>query len=165
MKDPGEIHTQNAARKLVLFSGMRYCKTGSGSPTDIDGCCEFNNKLFIYFDAKKKGKELEAGQELCFVRTVDRLRKSGAVAYLIVAEHYRAEHYNVMGDILAANCIVSKVYHNGQWFSPPEQVGLNAYIESLIAKHGLHRYLYTPPPVQKRPEVPRIKNWEDTLFT
>ena len=164
MKDPGEIHTRGAATKLVVFNGMRYCKTGSASPTDIDGCVELGDKLFIYFDTKKKGKELERGQELCFTRIVDRIRSSGAAAYLIVAEHSRAEHYNAMGDILAAKCIVTKVYHKRQWSSPPDLVNLKDYIETLITFNGLQRYLFTPPPVEIRPEVPRDKNFPPCLW-
>lgn len=107
MSERGEIRNEEYARPLVLYKGMRWNKI---TPTDIDGCIDFQDKVFIFFEVKHGDTKLTLGQKILLQRLVDRIVISGAYAYAVVCSHSDS------GDILLKNCTVVDVY-NGKWHS------------------------------------------------
>ena len=114
MQQPGEIKHPSRAKQLIDFSGLQYTSPHNGStitPTDIDGCIEWNDECFIFFEIKLKGKDLPYGQRLALQRLVKSCNKP---AVLFIAEH-NIENCN--DGIDAAKCIVEKYYLPNGWHS------------------------------------------------
>lgn len=104
----------NRARFLqaLKFDGMKF---GSITPTDIDAAIEFDNRLFIFIEAKFVGKPIGTGQRL-FLERVANLANDPPHKYSIsiVAEHYTPADQ----DILLSGAIVRDYFRDGEWHKP-----------------------------------------------
>ena len=108
----GRIQNRGRALQVNDFSNLRF--ENGITPTDLDGAVEWGNELFIFFELKHEGKELDYGQRLFFERMTDTLAQAGKVTSTMIADHYTAPHE----DIDAAAAIVREYRGKGEWRKP-----------------------------------------------
>jgi len=96
MTEPGTIINPARMKQVCSFEGMVF---GSGSPTDIDGFIDFQNKLHVYIEAKYDGAELPFGQRLAYERIVDNCRIPCTV--VIVKHNCPPDEAIIMADTIA----------------------------------------------------------------
>ena len=105
----GDIETPWAGRakeySWSLCLGMAPRKI---TPTDIDYVCECNKK-FAFFEMKTAGSTIPRGQELMFLRLLEKLGQS---AVLFVVEHSMLEKVTVPVDVIRFHCCRVQ---NGRW--------------------------------------------------
>lgn len=99
-------------------------------PTDIDGFIDYHNRLFIYFELKYGDSEPKRGQELAFERLVDATEAGGVPSFFLIAEH----NCEMEDDIIAAEAIVRRYRHKGQWHSVQEVVTMREFVFRLLTK-------------------------------
>lgn len=97
------------ARQIIDFSGLRY---GNITPTDIDGCIEYQDKGVAFIEIKHRDATMSKGQELALTRLVDNNSTAGKRAVLFVCEH---DVDNCEMDITASRTIVRDIYCNTKW--------------------------------------------------
>ena len=68
----GVINHRERARQINDFRNLLY---GSITPTDIDGCIEYQNKAYILIEIKYNDALMSRGQELAFTRMCTILQK------------------------------------------------------------------------------------------
>lgn len=106
----GVINHRERARQINDFRNLLY---GSITPTDIDGCIEYQNKAYILIEIKYNDAQMPRGQELAFTRMCDDFTRAGKMAILILAEHYVDDWEK---DVDVAMCIVRKYYFKFKWY-------------------------------------------------
>ena len=77
----GVIQNRERARQIIDFSGLRY---GNITPTDIDGCIEYQDKGVAFIEIKHRDSPMPKGQELALTRLVDNNSTAGKRAVLYV---------------------------------------------------------------------------------
>ncbi len=104
----------NRARfiQAIKFDGMKF---GRITPTDIDAAIEFDNRLFIFIEAKFVGREILTGQR----RFLESMASSAndppnKYAISIVAEHCVPSDQ----DVVLSNAIVRDYWRDGEWKKP-----------------------------------------------
>lgn len=128
MSKRGEIRNEEYARPLILYKGMAWNKI---TPTDIDGCIDFQDKVFIFFEVKHGKTNLTLGQKILLERLVNRINKSGAHSYALICRHF------IDGDVLLKDCIVHDVF-NGIWSSlKGKGVNVDNAVKRIRKKHNL----------------------------
>lgn len=105
----GVIHTENRARQLIRFEGIRY---GKITPTDIDALIEYHNQAYIFIEVKHLYKQLDLGQRLALQRMVDDATKAGKIATAFVLEH---DITNPVEDVYLSKCKIRTHYFQGRW--------------------------------------------------
>jgi hypothetical protein len=126
MTNAGQFKNKEYARQLRSFGGLVF---GSISPTDIDGCIEYKNKLFIWIESKFGNAKLPFGQRLAFERINDAIEKSGKPSIFIVANHHAEE------DIDLANSIVTEYRTCEKWNIPKQNLTVRKACELFIEKN------------------------------
>lgn len=81
---PSLIRHREWAAVLKDFSGLRY---GKITPTDIDAFIDFQDKAFIFVEAKYGSSCIPTGQALALQRLCDACRKAGKESVLFIVEH------------------------------------------------------------------------------
>ena len=95
---------------------------------------EFDDRLFIWFEAKLRGAQMPHGQRLFLQRQRDAIASTGRMAVVLVLEHDTQPEE----DIDVANCRVRELRHNGEW-RPPQNRDLTCReaMDILYAMAGL----------------------------
>ena len=122
----GEIKNRKYAAQLRNFSGLVYGTNGTITPTDIDGLIEYEDKCFVFIEAKYEGAELPYGQRLALERLVDSLDKPSV---LFIANHCSKD------DIDMAATWVTDYYYLGEWIQV-KPVYLKFAIRGFLRTHG-----------------------------
>lgn len=125
MTERGVIRNRNFAKQLRNFSGLVY---DSISPTDIDGCIEYKNKLFVFVESKFNGAKMPFGQRLAFERLNDAIERSGKPSLFLVAKHESDD------DIDVANSIVTEYRQNYHWHFPKKEITVKEASDIFIEK-------------------------------
>lgn len=110
MNERGVIRNRLFKQQIVDFGGLRF---GTITPTDLDAFMDFNNKLFVFVEAKYAGAPVPYGQRLAIERLCDACHQPPAryaVAFLT--------SHNDKGDINFAQTTVTKYRWQGQWLDP-----------------------------------------------
>ena len=110
MSERGVIKNRHFKNQVADMSGLRF---GNITPTDLDAFMDFNNRLFVFVEAKHGGAPLSYGQRLAIERLCDACHKPPmryAVAFL-------TKHYDE-GDINFAQTVVTQYRWNGRWVTP-----------------------------------------------
>lgn len=89
------------------FTGLIY---GKITPTDVDGLIEYQNKGYVFIEAKFGDAEMPYGQRLALERLCDDLQKVKPTL-LILAKHNNA----VNEEIDFAKCIVDGYRYKNEW--------------------------------------------------
>lgn len=105
-----EIKNHDRAGQVIDFSGLRYGK--SIRPTDMDGCLEYHNTAFVFFEMKYGGAPLPVGQRILFEHLIDSLTKANRKAAVFVCRHSVTDPKQ---DILAEKTIVTNCLCNNGW--------------------------------------------------
>jgi hypothetical protein len=121
-----DIRNKRHAGQITDFSGIRF---GRIRPTDIDAFLDFGGKLFVFIETKYKQTPLPLGQRIAYENLANVCNKAGCVAYVLVASH-EAE-----GDIPLATLPVTEIFHNGEWFVPPENDGPLSVLDAVTLAH------------------------------
>lgn len=136
----GAIRNRDCAKQLRDFTGLRF---GKITPTDIDGFLEFNDTLFVYFEAKRIGTSLPYGQKLALTRQCDAIdgtenqQHNKRMSALIVIEH----ETDIGQDVDYAKAKVVNVYYEKKWTVPNRPISGREAVECLLMKAGLQQYL------------------------
>jgi len=136
----GAIRNRSRAKQLRDFTGLRF---GKITPTDIDGFLEFNDTLFVYFEAKQVGATMPYGQKLALTRQCNAIdgtendQHVTRMAALIVIEHDTEADQ----DVDYAKAKVTSVYRNREWRTPSRGITGREAVECLLRLAGLAQYL------------------------
>jgi len=125
MTEAGVFRNKDHARQLRSFRGLVY---ESISPTDIDGCIEYKNKLFIWIESKYGNAKLPFGQRLAFERINDAIEESGKPSIFLLARHKSDE------DIDLAQSIVSEYRYQRHWHFPEKEITVREASDIFIQK-------------------------------
>lgn len=104
----------NRARfiQAIKFDGMKF---GRITPTDVDAAIEFDNRLFIFIEAKFVGRTIQTGQRLFLERLATGVSNPPyKYSISIVAEHYTPSNE----DVLLSGAIVRDYFRDGKWHKP-----------------------------------------------
>ena len=111
----GKIHNLTRYKQPVEFDGLAY---GKITPTDIDGLIEYRNRVFVFYELKLRGKEMDHGQRMALQNVVDGLNCEGKYAILFKCEH---DVHDAEKHVDAATAEVTSIYWNGKWTEPKRQ--------------------------------------------
>ena len=84
-------------------------ENGKIHPSDVDFVFEFDKKILILGEVKRRYNRIPKGQELLLTRIVDKWGEGGLV---LKVEH---EHKDENTDIPLKECYVTRRYVNSQW--------------------------------------------------
>jgi hypothetical protein len=129
MAQSTEIRNRQHIRQVKSFEGLRW---GTGSPTDIDAFIDFNNKVFIFVEAKRGAAALPRGQSLALERLCDACGTPERYCIVFNVQHDQAED-----DIRLGECEVGRYYHNKKWSTPKTKINLKDAIDSVRKYRGL----------------------------
>lgn len=102
----GLIRNSKLVSQTIDFTGV---ENGKIHPSDIDFVFEFDKKILILGEVKRRYNRIPKGQEYLLTRITDKWGDAGIV---LKVEH---EHDNEDTDIPLKNCFVTRRYVNGQW--------------------------------------------------
>ena len=92
--------------QAIDFTGVQ---SGKIHPSDVDFVLEFDNKILILGEVKRRYNRIPKGQEFLLTRITDKWGEGGLV---LKVEH---EHSDENTDIPLKNCFVTRRYIKGQW--------------------------------------------------
>ena len=121
MVDRGVIRNRDFKTQVADMSGLTF---GKITPTDLDAFMDFNNRLFVFVEAKYGLTSMPYGQQLALERLVDACHTPPhrySVAF--VTSHTSS------GDIDFAKTVVTKYRWNGKWLTPQK---LNATLRQGV---------------------------------
>ena len=124
-EDRGKIRNRKWAARLRDFSGLRF---GKITPTDIDGFLDFNNKVFIFIEAKYGNSLPPIGQRLALERLCDACEKAGKLSLVIIASHKAPDDT----DIDCASIPVAFIRLNRKWRKPHRNLSVREAIEDFL---------------------------------
>jgi hypothetical protein len=100
------IRNSKLINQAIDFTGVQ---NGKIHPSDVDFVFEFDNKILILGEVKRRYNRIPKGQEFLLTRIVDRWCDGGLV---LKVEH---EHKDENTNIPLKECFVTRRYVNGQW--------------------------------------------------
>jgi len=101
----GLIRSVSQVKQAVDFSGVQ---NGVIHPSDIDAVLEFNDKVIILMEVKRKNNIIPTGQRLMLERIADKFEKG----IVLKIEH---EHYDAETAIPLNKCSVTRFYIDKEW--------------------------------------------------
>lgn len=120
----GIFHTINRARQLLRFDNLRW---GSATPSDIDAAIEFDDRLYVFVEAKSYLGQLQTGQRILLTRIADGLQTDTRHAFVLLAQHTTKPDEDVMLD----RAIVQAYYYKRTWHTPQYTTTVKAAIDTL----------------------------------
>lgn len=108
----GKITNPRRKMQLIDYSKLRY---GNGTPTDIDGFMELEDKGFAFFEYKLEGTQMPEGQKKALTRLVNALASGTPKEAILFECFHNAKDPNK--DIDGANSIVGRYFYEGGWFN------------------------------------------------
>ena len=120
-----EIHSMDHVRQACDYTGMRF---GTILPTDIDAFIDFQNRLFIFIEAKYHGKELPLGQRLALERICDGQKVR---SFVLVVSHERRSGESI---ILAETDVV-KYRYRGRWITPERPYTCREMVDEICSRY------------------------------
>lgn len=106
------------------FTGLRY---GNITPTDIDALIEYQDKAYIFIEAKLNGAEMPHGQKLALERLCDDLQKIKPTLLILITHN---TPYNQEIDF--AKALVKKYRYKGRWATPQNVPTTKELIDSFL---------------------------------
>lgn len=120
----GKIRNREYASRLRDFSGLLY---GKITPTDIDAFIDFQDKVFIFIEAKHGESMPPFGQRLALERLCDACQKSGRESIVLIASH------SADGDIQIAVLPVTFIRYRSKWRRPRHSVTVREAIDGFLS--------------------------------
>jgi hypothetical protein len=102
---------EDRARQLIRFDGLQW---GTITPTDIDGLIEYQNKLWVLFEAKYDDKDVPKGQRLAMERFIQNVKDANKHGIAMIVQH---KVKDTRKDVFMKNCKVREIYttENPMW--------------------------------------------------
>lgn len=100
------IRNSKLVSQSIDFTGV---ENGNIHPSDVDFVFEFDNKILILGEVKRRYNNIPYGQELLLTRLAD---KWGEGSVVLKVEH---EHKDENTDIPLKGCYVTMRYFKGEW--------------------------------------------------
>lgn len=113
---------------------MKY--PGNITPTDIDGVIEYQDRIWVLYEAKLSGKEVPYGQRLALARFVSDAAKAGKMAIAMIVGH---ENEDPCDDIILRDCYVRELIttENCTWRPPKWRITAKEMTDAYIV-HGMN---------------------------
>jgi len=106
------------------FTGLRY---GNITPTDIDALIEYQDKCYIFIEAKKTGAQMPYGQRIALERLCDDLQRVKPTILILMTHNTNANQ-----EIDFANSLVDKYRYKGEWKTPQNVPTVKMLIDSFL---------------------------------
>ena len=116
------IRNRNQVKQVIDFTGVQ---NGNMHPSDIDFVLEFDNKVLILGEVKRKYNKIPTGQKLILERIVDSWG-DGAVA-IKVEHNFKDDTENIPLN----ECVVTARYYKGDWTYFTEPKNFITYINKI----------------------------------
>jgi hypothetical protein len=116
------IRNRNQVKQVIDFTGVQ---NGNMHPSDIDFVLEFDNRVLILGEVKRKYNKIPTGQKLILERIVDRWG-DGAVA-IKVEHNFKDDTENIPLD----ECVVTARYYKGNWTYFKEAKDFISYVNKI----------------------------------
>lgn len=124
MSSTSLIRNRDKVKQVIDFTGVQ---NGKLHPSDIDGVLEFDNKVLILIEVKRRFKPIPTGQRLLLERISDSWHDEEKSIVLKVEHEFDDDTM----DIPLLKCRVTRVYYKKHWVTLPEpQLFLN-YVNQL----------------------------------
>ncbi len=108
------------------FTGLKY---GNITPTDIDGLIEYQNKCYVFIEAKMTGTEMPAGQRIALERLCDDLQKIKPTLLILMTHDTPIDR-----EIDFAKSSVEKYRYKGNWIFPQRVSTVRQLIDAFFSK-------------------------------
>lgn len=115
----GLIRNSNQVKQAIDFQGF---ENGLIHPSDIDAVLEFDNKVLILMEVKRKGNEIPLGQRLLLERICDAWHSDGRVGIILLVEH---RVFDATIDIPLSEGMVTSTYYFGKWYDSKNPIPLS----------------------------------------
>lgn len=106
------------------FTGLRY---GNITPTDIDALIEYQNKCYIFIEAKKQGADMPTGQRIALERLCDDLQRVKPTLLILMVHNTDASQ-----EIDFAISRVDKYRYKCEWKTPQNAPTVKKLIDSFL---------------------------------
>jgi hypothetical protein len=118
------IKNRNKVKQVIDFSGVQ---NGKLHPSDIDGVFEFDNRVLILMEVKRKYKAIPTGQRLLLERISDSWHTKENSIVLKVEHEWDDEHTSIP----LKGCVVSRAYYKEKWITYKEPMNILDYLNKL----------------------------------
>jgi hypothetical protein len=135
MNNNGKANIYNLEKlnRKIIFRGLEYGH--NCYPTDIDMIFNLRNEINIIVDAKEAGKQPVFGQTITYINITDALQSAGIPSYVVWIEHPSDAI-----DIIAEECLVSRIYHDSKWRVAKKPITYKELQNILLEKHNVEKY-------------------------
>jgi hypothetical protein len=116
------IRNRNQVKQVIDFTGVQ---NGKIHPSDIDFVLEFDNKVLILGEVKRKYNKIPKGQKLILQNIIDRWGEGGIA--LKVEHQYNDDNTNIPLE----ECTVTGRYYKGNWTYFTEPKNFITYINKI----------------------------------
>ena len=124
MNNTSLIKNRNKVKQVIDFTGVQ---NGKLHPSDIDGVLEFDNKILILIEVKRRFKPIPTGQRLLLERICDSWHDEEKSIVLKVEHEFDDDTM----DIPLLQCKVTRVYFKKHWVTLPEPRLFVNYVNQL----------------------------------
>ena len=118
------IKNRNKVKQVIDFTGIQ---NGKLHPSDIDAVLEFDNKVLILIEVKRKFKPIPTGQRLLLERISDSWHDNEKSIVLKVEHECDDENINIPLE----DCKITRVYYKKHWVTLPEPQEFIRYVNNL----------------------------------
>lgn len=108
---PGQVRATTHATQPRDFTGLAF---GAITPTDVDAVIEYQDRAFVFIEAKYRDASLPRGQELALERLCDTCTSAGKPTLCVVARHETPSP----AAIPFASAVVDRYRIDFQWHRP-----------------------------------------------
>jgi len=134
------------------FSGLQF---GTITPTDIDAVIDFQDRAFVFIEAKHQNTGLPYGQRLAIERLCDACGETKRAALALIVSHQTPPDQQVD----YATCVVAEFRFRREWRVPTRRLLTRDAIDHFLEMAGLN---YRCEPIAQvadsRAEI--LREWE-----
>ncbi len=124
MSSTSLIRNRDKVKQVIDFTGVQ---NGKLHPSDIDGVLEFDNKVLILIEVKRRFKPIPTGQRLLLERISDSWHDEEKSIVLKVEHEFDDDTM----DIPLLQCKVTRVYYKRHWVALPQPQLFVNYVNQL----------------------------------
>ena len=128
------IRNSKQTKQGIDFTGLQ---NGKIHPTDIDAVLEFDDRVLILFEMKRKGNKIEDGQRLALERICHNWSRMGKVAFTLKIEH---SFNDDDVDVPIEECIVTEYLEGNRygWYKP-FTTDLKTFLNAIGEKYAVNK--------------------------
>ena len=134
----GIVKYKTAFSQPLLFEGVEFkTETSAITPTDIDACLEFKDRLFVLVEVKSNGLELSPGQKCAYERICKSISATGRVSVVFKCWHSIKKPDPVFLRRLFVQSFYWKTRKGWAWIDKKEPKLLIECINDLLEHSGI----------------------------